>query len=141
VFEALLSNAIQICEAKFATLYLRDGNAFQAAAILNSPPAYADMRRRGPVRPDSGTALARMLKTKKAVHIPDITADQGYIDRQPLFITAVELGGFRAMLCVPMLKDNDVIGAINIYRQEAPAVRRQADRIACKFCEPSHHRY
>src|SRR5262245_17772116 len=119
VFDALLANAIQICEAKFGTLYLREGNAFRAAAILNSPPAYAEMRRRGPVRPGPGTALGRMLKTKQAVHIPDITADQGYIDRQPLFVTAVELGGFRAMLCVPMLKDNDVIGAINIYRQEA----------------------
>ena len=72
-----------------------------------------------PVRSDPGTALGRMLKTKQAVHIPDITADQGYIDRHPLFVTAVELGGFRAMLCVPMLKDNDVIGSINIYRQEA----------------------
>src|SRR5262249_35557197 len=119
VFDALLANAIQICDAKFGTLYLREGNAFRAAAILNSPPAYAQMRRRGPVRPGPGTALGRMLKTKQAVHIPDITADQGYIDRLPLFVTAVELGGFRAMLCMPMLKDNNVIGAINIYRQEA----------------------
>jgi GAF domain-containing protein len=119
VFDALLSNAIHICEAKFGTLYLREENAFRAAAILNSPPAYAEMRRRGPVRPGPETALGRMLKTKQAVHIPDITADQGYIDRHPLFVTAVELGGFRAMLCVPMLKDNEVIGAIIIYRQEA----------------------
>jgi GAF domain-containing protein len=119
VFDALLSNAIQICEAKFGTLYLREGNAFRATAILNSPPGYAELRRRGPVHPGPGTALGRILKTKQAVHIPDITADQGYIDRHPLFVTAVELGGFRAMLCVPMLKDNDVIGAINIYRQEA----------------------
>src|SRR5262245_38515478 len=119
VFDALLANAIQICEAKFGTLYLREGNDFRAAAILNSPPAYAEMRRRGPVRTAPGTALGRLLKTKQAIHIPDITADQGYIDRHTLFVTAVELGGFRAMLCVPMLKDNDVIGAINIYRQEA----------------------
>src|SRR6516165_3607422 len=119
VFDALLSNAIQICEAKFGTLYLREGNAFRATAILNSPPAYAQMRRSGPVRSDPGMALGRMLKTKQTVHIPDITADQGYIDRHPLFVTAVEVGGFRAMLCVPMLKDSDVIGSINIYRQEA----------------------
>ena len=71
------------------------------------------------MRSDPGMALGRMLKTKQTVHIPDITADQGYIDRHPLFVTAVEVGGFRAMLCVPMLKDNDVIGSNNIYRQEA----------------------
>src|SRR5262249_21403540 len=119
VLDALLANAIQICEAKFGTLYLREGNDFRAAAILNSPPAYAEMRRRGPVRTAPGTALGRLLKTKQAIHIPDITADQGYIDRHTLFVTAVELGGFRAMLCVAILKDTDVIGAINIYRQEA----------------------
>jgi GAF domain-containing protein len=118
VFEAILSNATHICEAKFGTLYLREGEVFRAAALHNAPPAYADMRRRGPVRPAPSTALSRMLKTKQVVHIPDITADQAYVERNPLMVTAVELGGFRTMLCVPMLKENEVLGAINIYRQE-----------------------
>src|SRR5262249_10980168 len=74
VFEALLSNATRICEAKFGTLYLREDDVFRAAALHNAPPAYADMRKRGPVRPDPSTALSRMLKTKQAVHIPDIKA-------------------------------------------------------------------
>jgi two-component system NtrC family sensor kinase len=52
------------------------------------------------------------------VIIPDITADEAYVERHPLMITAVELGGFRSMLCVPMLKENEVVGAINIYCQE-----------------------
>ena len=108
--------------------------------FLNSPPAYAEMRRRGPVRPGPGTALDRMLKTRQAIHIPDITADQGYIDRQPLFVTAVELGGFRAMLCVPMLKDNDVIGTINIYRQEAQPFSDKQIALLASFAEPSCHR-
>src|SRR5262249_54357073 len=118
VFDALLSNATRICEAKFGTLYLREDDVFRAAALHNAPPAYADMRKRGPVRPDPSTALSRMLKTKQAVHIPDIKADQAYVERNPLMITAVDLGGFRTMLCVPMRKENEVLGAINIYRQE-----------------------
>ena len=114
----MVSNATRICGAKFGTLYLREGDDFQAAALHNAPPAYADMRKRGPVRPDPSTALGRMLKTKQVVHIPDITADQAYVESHPLMVTAVELGGFRTMLCVPMLKENEVVGAINIYRQE-----------------------
>jgi GAF domain-containing protein len=118
VFEMMLESATRICEAKFGTLYLREGDAFRAAALHNAPPAYADMRKRGPVRPGPKAALTRMLSTKRAVHISDIMADQAYIDRDPLFVTGAELGGFRTFLCVPMLNENEVVGAISIFRQE-----------------------
>jgi transcriptional regulator with GAF, ATPase, and Fis domain len=59
-----------------------------------------------------------VLRTKEVVHISDITADQAYIERDPLFIAAAELGGFRTVLAVPMLKEANVLGAIYIYRQE-----------------------
>jgi len=118
VFEMMLESATRICEAKFGTLYLREGDAFRAAALHNAPPAYADMRKRGPVRPGPKAALTRVLSTKRAVHISDIIADQAYIDRDPLFVTGAELGGFRTFLCVPMLNENEVVGAISIFRQE-----------------------
>src|SRR5262249_16904631 len=72
----------------------------------------------GPVRPGPKAALTRVLSTKRAVHISDIMADQAYIDRDPLFVTGAELGGFRTFLCVPMLNENEVVGAISIFRQE-----------------------
>src|SRR5262249_35140687 len=78
-----------------------------------------EVRRRDPlIHPTPGSALSRLVTTKNVVHIPDITADQAYIDRNPMFVTAVELGGFRAELAVPMLKEGDLVGAIVIYRQE-----------------------
>jgi signal transduction histidine kinase len=118
VFEALLMNAVRICEAKFGTLYLREGDAFRAAALHNAPPAFVEFWRRGPHRPGPSTVFSRVLRTKQVVHISDITADQAYIERDPLFIAAAELGGFRTVLAVPMLKETDVLGAIYIYRQE-----------------------
>src|SRR5208337_4858859 len=118
VFDTMLEKATRICQAKFGTLYLREGDAFRAAALHNAPPAFADMRKRGPVRPGPRAALSRMLRTNQVVHIPDMAAEQTYIERDPLIVTAVELGGFRTFLCVPMLKDNEVLGAIAIYRQE-----------------------
>ena len=118
VFDTMLENATRICGAKFGTLYLREGDAFRAAALHNAPPAFADMRKRGPLRPGPRVALSRALRTKQVVHIPDITADQGYREGDPMLVTAVELGGYRTLLCVPMLKDNEMVGAINIYRQE-----------------------
>jgi GAF domain-containing protein/DNA-binding response OmpR family regulator/anti-sigma regulatory factor (Ser/Thr protein kinase) len=118
VFDTILEKATRICGAKFGTLYLREGDAFRAAALHNAPLAFADMRKRGPLRPGPRAALSRALRTKQVVHIPDITAEQAYRERDPMFVTGVELGGYRTMLCVPMLKDAEMVGAINIYRQE-----------------------
>ena len=94
VFAAMLSNATRICEAKFGTLYLREGDAFRAAALHNAPPAFVAMRKRGPVQAAPNTALGRMMTTKQVVHIPDIKADRAYVERNPLMVSAVELGAF-----------------------------------------------
>jgi GAF domain-containing protein len=119
VFQAILENATQLCAAKFGNLYLCEGDAFRTIAMHNVPPAFAEARRRNPlVHPEPSSALGRLRSSERVVHIPDVTAEQGYVERQPRFVTMVELGGFRAMLAVPMLKDGKLTGAIIIYRQE-----------------------
>src|SRR5262245_47474154 len=119
VFEAMLANATRLCEAKFGTLFLREEDAFRVVAMHNTPPALAELRRRHPVlRPGPGTSLSRSTKTKQTVQIADITADQAYFENDPDRVALAEFGGYRSVLSVPMLKNNDVIGAINIYRQE-----------------------
>ena len=119
VFHSMLENATRLCAAKFGNLYLCEGDAFRTVAMHNVPPAFAEARTRDPlVRPGPGSTLGRLRNSKRVVHIPDVTAEQGYIERQPMFVTAVELGGFRALLAVPMLKDGNLIGVIIIYRQE-----------------------
>jgi GAF domain-containing protein len=118
VFQSMLANATRLCEAKFGTLYLYAGDALRAVAFRNAPPAFAEHRKRGLIRPGPGTALGRLIRTKQVVHIADVTTEQAYIEGDPLFVTAVKLGGYRTILAVPMLKDNELIGAIAIYRQE-----------------------
>ena len=74
VFQAMLANASRICEAKFGTLWLREGDAFRAVALHNAPPAYAEVRRRElRLRPPPDTALGRATSTKQVVQIDDIT--------------------------------------------------------------------
>jgi hypothetical protein len=75
VFQTMLANATRICEAKFGTLWLREGDAFRAVALHNAPPAYARARRRELLlRPPSDTALGRVASTKQVVQIDDIRA-------------------------------------------------------------------
>jgi GAF domain-containing protein len=119
VFKAMLESATRICEAKFGSMYLREGDAFRIVAMHNAPPAFAEARRLQPlVRPAPGTGLYRVASTKQVVHIVDIRAEQPYLEREPSAITMVERAGARTLLVVPMLKDDELIGNINIYRQE-----------------------
>jgi GAF domain-containing protein len=120
VFEAMLANAARICEARFAILYLQDGNAFRAvAATHDAPPAYVESRKRDPaIRPAPDAPLGRVASTKQIVHIADLSKLQSYIEHHPFVVAAVELGGFRTALGVPLLKDNELVGSMNIFRQE-----------------------
>jgi GAF domain-containing protein len=128
VFNAILENATRICAAKFGILHLREGDAFRTSATFNLPLAFGETRKRGDLlRPTPASALGRLIllgsriNSKTVIHLPDVTADQAYIDRDPFVVTAVELGGFRSALAVPMLKDGNLIGAIFIFRQEVGA--------------------
>ncbi len=131
VFQAMLANAARICEAKFGALYLYDGDRFRVGALHNAPAAFAEFRRREPVfHPPPGTGLAQTVATKRTVHDLDITLQEGYVDRNPIVVAAVELGGFRTVLTVPMLKDDNLIGCISIYRQEVrPFTDKQIDLV------------
>jgi GAF domain-containing protein len=128
VFQAMLANAVRLCEAKIGSLYIREGDAFRTVATHNAPPAYVEARTRELMRPPPDTMLGRLAATKQVVHIADITTIASYLERNPFMVAAVELGGYRTALGVPMLKDNELIGAITINRQEVcPFTDKQID--------------
>src|SRR5215470_18052346 len=114
----MLANATRLCEAKFGTLYLYGADAFHAVAFHNTPPAYLEHLKHGPIRPSPGVALGRLRGTKQVVHIADITAEPAYAERDPVRVAVAELAGARTVIAVPMLKEGELIGAIGIYRQE-----------------------
>ena len=113
VFQAMLANAVRICEAKFGVLFRYDAE-FYPAAWVGVPPAYDEyLRQRGSFRPEVGTPLDRLLQTKDVVHTADELAAN-----QNSSAPAAKFGGARSLIAVPMLKENELIGAIVIYRQE-----------------------
>src|SRR5262249_15646331 len=120
VSQAMLENAVRTCDAKFGTLYLREADAFRVIATHNAPPAYGEARarRREPFRPHPTAPLGQLASTKQVVQIADIRTTQAYTEGFRPIVEAVELGGFRTVLSVPMLKESELIGVINILRQE-----------------------
>ena len=119
VFVTMLENAIRICDAKFGNIHRWDGDALHLMATHNTPPAFAEYRRRSLWRPNPTNAVGRAIATKTVVQVADIAAEQAYIEqRNPSYVAAVELGGIRTLLAVPMLKENELIGLFTVYRQE-----------------------
>ena len=112
VFATMLQKAVRICDAKFGNIYRWDGDALHLMASHNIPAT------RSPNLPGPQTPTGRMIATKTFVHVPDLAAELAYAARDPWIVDGVELAGVRTLLIVPMLKQNELIGAFTIYRQE-----------------------
>jgi adenylate cyclase len=113
-----LENAARICEANFGNVYLWDGDAFHLVAAHNTPRAFADTRKRAPFRPNTGHPFRSLAETKQVFHVADLMTLPIYQEGDPQIVEAVELGKMRTCLGVPMLKDNNLIGAVLVFRQE-----------------------
>jgi GAF domain-containing protein/CheY-like chemotaxis protein len=120
VFEAILENSTRLCEAKFGNLTLWEGDGFRAVAV-HGEAAFAERRRQQPkisVLGYPALPLARLVATKSVVHVADFRAEQVYLERHPQTVELVEVGGARALLLVPLLREDELVGAIVLYRQE-----------------------
>jgi GAF domain-containing protein len=129
VFATMLEKAVRICDATFGNIFRWDGEAFQLMAAHKTPPAFAKTRQLSPIRPSPTTLFGRLVTTKSLVHTPDLAAEKQYVEeRRPAYVEAVELGGIRAFLVVPMLKNDELIGAIGLFRHEVrPFTDRQIE--------------
>src|SRR5215468_2563871 len=134
VFETMLANAIRLCEAKFGSLFLREGEGFRNVCNIGERSDYTEWYQREPMMVlrdhHPRMPLAQVAESKAVTHIADLAAEQAYIERDPRMIALVEAAGARSLLGVPMLKENVLVGAIAIYRQEVrPFTDRQIDLV------------
>ena len=130
VFDKMLENATRICDAKFGEL-----SALGRRRVPNgSGPWPPGCIRRILAKPIGATAcnsgVARLLETRKPVHIADLSTTQAYLDRDPRAVAGVELGGIRTLLLIPLLKGNEAIGVFAVYRQDVrPFTDKQIELI------------
>jgi GAF domain-containing protein len=132
VFRAMLENATRICDASYGAMWLREGDALRNVAFHGAlPAAFTEQWRSGMMaRLDSNTPLARAAQSRKPLQVADLRDDQAYRDGQPLTVTAADVAGIRTLLSVPMLKDDELVGAIVIYRKEVrPFTDKQVELV------------
>jgi PAS domain S-box-containing protein len=114
VFRAMLANARRICQAKFGILMLRDGDGFRSVASDGAPAGYADAIAKDSYISTPGSGLVVLAQTKQPVQITDRQVEPADVGNR-----LTTLAGARTLLIVPLLKEDELIGAINICRQEA----------------------
>src|SRR5262249_29102412 len=124
VFQSMLENSVRICEAKFGQMFLCEGDKVRAVAVLDVPAALVAWdEQRGAFQPSAKGGLMRAIRTKKVIHIDDFKSEQ---PSNPV----VKLGGARSYIAVPMLKEDELVGVIIIYRQEVrPFTEKQIDLV------------
>jgi transcriptional regulator with GAF, ATPase, and Fis domain len=119
VFQPMLANAIKLCEARYGAMWLRQGDSFRNAAIHGPLPAeYVEIWRSATAPMGSAVLLGPLAQSRKPVHVADLRETREYRDGYQLAVTAADTAGIRTIVGVPMLKNDDLIGAIIIYRQE-----------------------
>jgi GAF domain-containing protein len=134
VFEAMLENATRICEAEFSNLFLYEDGAFREVSNVGTLGCFQEFLRRGPVSPNRGTGLAQVIRTKQTAHIKDIRELEAYATGDPLVLAGVE-SGIRTLLVVPMLKENDLVGVMGIYRKEVRSFTSNQIELVSNFAK------
>ena len=131
VFRKMLENATRICGANFGQMNLYAEGSFRPVALYNTPPAYAASLAVAAFRPHPQSGLGTVARTRRVVHIEDIRTLPPYLEGNPSVVALADLAGARAYFVVPMLKENELIGAITIYRQEVkPFTAKQSELVA-----------
>ena len=112
VLDTLVQSAQRLCNARGSMIFVRDGEVYRVAAHVGMPEAFVSFRLANPLRADRRSAVGRVALTGELVHLPDVLTDP---DIQKL---AAQLGDFRAVLSVPLVREDEVVGIFALNRPE-----------------------
>ena len=139
LFQKILENAVRVCGAKFGTMNLYDGKSSTWSRPQRAAE-YAETQLNKPFVPHPKSGLGTVAATHRSVHIKDIRTQEPYLEGNRV-VAISDLAGARTIAIVPMLKDDNLVGTLAIYRQEVQSVHRKADRPARQFRQTGGHRH
>jgi transcriptional regulator with GAF, ATPase, and Fis domain len=118
VFDAMLTNAVRLCDCVIGGMFLYENGGFRSVAMMNVTPEFGEIWRREALHPAPTTALARLVQTKTVIQIDNIIEHEGYARGEALHVATVDVFGARTVVAVPMLKEDELLGAIVVFRRE-----------------------
>jgi GAF domain-containing protein len=130
VLDTLTQSAAQLCEASMAAIVRPRGDAYYWATSHGFPPAYSEYIANYAISPGRGTVVGRVLLEASIAHIPDVLADTEYDSKQ-----AQQLGGYRAILGVPLLREGSPIGVLLLMRSQALPFSAKEIELAATFAD------
>ncbi len=113
VLDTLVENATRLCAAGWGVIQRYDGEILRVVAHYGGSPEFREFWRTAELRPGRGSAAGRAALERRTVHIPDCLADPEY-----QLAAAQQVGGYRAVLSVPMLREGNLIGVFTMLRGE-----------------------
>jgi two-component system, NtrC family, sensor kinase len=125
VLGALVRSVLDLCDASGGNIHLRDGETFRLEMQLGWPAEFAQYMRDHPIAPGTGSVSGRAILTGAVAHIPDVLEDRDYsLSEGP------KIAGYRALLGVPLLRQDEVIGVFSVGRPTpGPFTERQIELV------------
>jgi signal transduction histidine kinase/putative methionine-R-sulfoxide reductase with GAF domain len=118
VYDTMLSKALRHCDAKFGGLFRYERGVFRGVAGIGIPAGLLLGVEEDATSPTTNSDLKSLIASRQPLHSPDLRESASYLAGDPFIVGAVERGGARAALLVPLAKEDSLIGALAIYRQE-----------------------
>src|SRR5438105_4444924 len=111
VLDILVETAARLCDAEMATIMRRDGDAYRAATAFGYLPEFKAFIEGQTFAPGRGSITGRVAIERRVVHIEDAANDAEYT-----WAEGQQIGKFRTMLGVPLLREDALIGVLALAR-------------------------
>ena len=130
VLNTLVESAARLCEADMASIPRQIGGIFDVVATYGYSPSFNEFLQSNPTSPGRGTVAGRTVVEGRTIHIPDVLADPEYD-----YIEGQKVGGYRALLGVPLMREGTAIGVLNIGRSAPRPFTAQQIELAETFAD------
>jgi GAF domain-containing protein len=123
IFEAVAEHAVRLCRADAVQIFILDTDHYRLVTASGGSDEYRSLLAASAISPGQGTIVGRAGLDRRSVLVADILTDPAYE-----WSEAQRLGGFRSIVAIPMLSDDEVIGIISLWRPNVdPFTPRQID--------------
>ncbi|CAA9382725.1 MAG: hypothetical protein AVDCRST_MAG75-1066 [uncultured Propionibacteriaceae bacterium] len=111
VLDTVVESARRLCRCEAALVYLIDRDRFTLSSSVGLSSELIDYVSQHPFRRDRDTLIGRVTLDREVQQIADVLSDAAY-GRQDV----QEIAGYRTVMSAPMLLDNEVVGALSLWR-------------------------